>query len=70
MNQKRQKIKAQQLAIRSGDIVEVKRDDGTKESHQAVSDPWQLGGDWVVMLDGISGGYDLARCRKITVVAR
>ena len=54
------------LTIKEGDTVQVTRDDGTKEIRAVTSDPWQLGGHtWVVMLEGISGCYQLSRCRKL-----
>lgn len=63
---KKQKVSQQQLGIKPGDMVEVTRDDGSKEQRKARSEPWQLEhGDWVVGLDGISGGYALDRCVPI-----
>ena len=42
--------------------VKVLLDDGTFWHTLTRSEPWKLGhGQWVVMLAGKSGGYDLAR---------
>jgi hypothetical protein len=55
----------EQLAIRCVDRVVRIGDDGNETIHTATSDPWKLGGgQWVVKLAGVSGGYDLCRCRK------
>ena len=62
------RVTEEQLAIKPGDLVEVTRDDGSKEERKAISEPWQLGhGDWVVKLEGISGGYALDRCVPIAL---
>jgi hypothetical protein len=61
-----QRVTPEQLAIRTGDNVQVTMDDKTVRATRAASDPWQLGhGAWVIKLDGISGGYDLSRCKKV-----
>lgn len=59
---RKQKVTEAQLAIRDGDSVVYKNDQGFAEALTAKSDPWQLGhGDWVIKLEGKSGGYDLSR---------
>lgn len=58
----------EQLAIREGDAVQCRRDDGTVTSHVATSDPWLMGGHtWVIKMSGISGGFALDRVRKVAV---
>jgi hypothetical protein len=44
-----------------GTTVTVTKDDGTTLATATRSAPWKLCGTWVVMVDGISGGYALAR---------
>jgi len=52
-------------ALRPGDRVVVRMDHGHPVGDMAYTvhtSPWQLGhGQWVVGLNGISGGYDLSR---------
>lgn len=48
--------------IREGTPVKVRRDNGTVLETIARSKPWQLGGGhWVVLVEGIAGGYSLDR---------
>ncbi len=48
--------------ISAGTSVDVRLDDGTIWRTKTRSEPWQLGhGDWVVLLEGKSGGYSLSR---------
>ena len=44
-----------------GTAVTVTKDDGTQVETHTRSTPWRLGDTWVILLDGISGGYALAR---------
>jgi hypothetical protein len=45
-----------------GTPVRVRKDHGTALYTVTRSKPWQLGhGQWVIAVEGISGGYDLAR---------
>jgi hypothetical protein len=49
--------------VRVGDLLDVTRDDGRVERRRVKYRPWQLGhGEWLVGVEGISGGYALARC--------
>lgn len=55
-----------QLSLKVGDSVEVTRDLGEVETRKVRTEPWQLGhGAWVIGLEGISGGYDLLRCKPL-----
>lgn len=59
---KKQRVTQGQLAIKTGDDILVRLDSGIRMSAKAASEPWQLGhGDWVIKVEGISGGYDLSR---------
>jgi hypothetical protein len=45
-----------------GQPVTVTKDDGTRVETLTRSEPWTLAnGTWVILLDGISGCYALAR---------
>jgi hypothetical protein len=44
-----------------GTAVTVTKDDGAHVETVTRSAPWRLGATWVILLDGISGGYALAR---------
>lgn len=44
-----------------GTAVTVTKDDGSALATVTRSAPWRLGGTWVLMVEGISGGYALAR---------
>jgi hypothetical protein len=59
------KVTAAQLARAQrwpiGQAVTVTKDDGSQIATKTRCAPWKLGGTWVVMVDGISGGYALAR---------
>ncbi len=49
-------------ALRPGDIVTVRLDDGSEAVRHVKYAPWRLGhGAWVVGFVGVSGGYDLGR---------
>lgn len=42
--------------------VNVLKDDGSIIQTTIRSEPWQLGhGSWVIMVEGIAGGYDITR---------
>ena len=63
---RRKKPTMRQLNLSVGDLVEVIGDDGSKKLKQVRIAPWRLRhGQWVVGLEGVSGGYDLTRCRPI-----
>lgn len=44
-----------------GQAVTVTLDDESTLDTVTRSEPWRLGGTWVILLAGISGGYALAR---------
>lgn len=44
-----------------GTAVTVTKDHGEQVATVTRSAPWKLGDTWVILLDGISGGYALAR---------
>jgi hypothetical protein len=49
-------------ALKAGEWVEVRHDDGTHRVHEVTRGPWALGhGAWVVGLSGVPGGYALDR---------
>jgi hypothetical protein len=53
---------AQRRALKPGDVVAVRMDDGTYKQCTVKYAPWQLGhGEWVIGLQGIAGGYRLSR---------
>ncbi len=53
-----------QLALKPGDWAIVTRDDERDEIRKVRSEPWQLGhGEWMIKLEGVSGGFMLSRCR-------
>lgn len=53
-------------AMTEGTLVVVRRDDGSGLVTKTRSLPWRLGhGDWVVSVEGISGGYALERVTPI-----
>lgn len=65
MRTRKQKFDKKLLDIEVGAPVIVTKDDGAKVATTVTSKPWRLGhGDWVIGLDGISGGYDLSRVRR------
>jgi hypothetical protein len=58
----KQNVTAAQLALKTGDPVNLLDDFGNTKETIARSEPWQLGhGDWVIKVEGVSGGYDLSR---------
>ena len=60
------RISQKQQAIRSGDPVRVRQDDGTDLITVAQSDPWHMGGHtWVISVKGISGAYALCRVQPV-----
>ena len=62
---KSKRVTKSQLSITQGDMLLVTKDDGSQHTGVAESEPWKLGGHtWVVLVSGISGAYDLTRCRK------
>lgn len=44
-----------------GQPVTVTKDDRSQFVTKTRSAPWRLGSTWVILLDGIPGGYALAR---------
>lgn len=44
-----------------GTAVTVTKDDLSTVETNTRSSPWRLGDTWVILVDGISGGYALAR---------
>lgn len=48
-----------------GHPVIVTKDDGTEVQTNTRSEAWDLCGTPVVLLDGISGGYRLSRCKPM-----
>jgi hypothetical protein len=48
-----------------GTKVSVVRDDGSTFNTETRSAAWVLGGTPVIMVKGISGGYDLGRVTKL-----
>lgn len=49
-----------------GDKVRVLKDDGTFFHSTVKYEPWQLGhGQWVIGINGISGGYSIERVAKL-----
>jgi hypothetical protein len=52
---------AQAMRWPIGTAVTVTKDDGAQVSTVTRSSPWKLGDTWVILLDGITGGYALAR---------
>lgn len=73
LTMKRPDLKALMLAsansavrLRSDMQVSVKRDDGSTMQTKTRSEPRQLGhGQWVILVEGISGGYDCARVTPV-----
>lgn len=56
------KCTKRQLSIKEGDAVLVTNDSGLIIPSKARSDPWKLGhGQWVIKVEGVSGGYALNR---------
>lgn len=52
--------------LRVGDQVIIRDDDGVDTVRTVRAEPWRLGhGQWVVGLEGISGGYSLDRVMGI-----
>jgi hypothetical protein len=52
--------------LRNGQKVEVTKDDGSLFVTTTRSEPWELGGgQWVINLDGISGGFSVSRVHPI-----
>lgn len=65
----KKKIRKQELPV--GTEVQVLKDNGDVVATKTRSLPWKLGGHtWVVMLEGISGCYDLARVSVRAEAAR
>lgn len=61
---------AKAKALPNGTPCLVTRDDGSILHSVTRSDPWELGsGQWVVRVEGISGGYAVERVRKADVEA-
>lgn len=62
MRRRKQNVSDAMTQIPEGTKVYVRKDDGSEVETVTTSRPWQLGhGDWVVKVEGISGGYDLER---------
>lgn len=58
------------LAFKPGDRVVMTGIYGESEKakekiHTVLSEPWKLCGTWVVMLDGLHGGYAIDGLRKV-----
>lgn len=52
--------------VRTGDTAAVAMDDGAVREFVVRHVPWQLcGGEWVLGLEGVAGGYDLGRVRAV-----
>lgn len=67
-NQMRANIKKAN-EIKDGMEVIVTLDDSTEFRTKTRSDPWELGhGAWVVLLDGIAGGYLLNRVKIVEAI--
>jgi DNA-directed RNA polymerase subunit H (RpoH/RPB5) len=60
------RVTKKQLSLRYGDMVEVLRDDGTKEMCGVRRGPEKTCGTWMVWLEGI-GAFALCRCKPIKV---
>lgn len=55
---------AERLGVREGDTVAVEMDDGSVRAFVVRHPPWQMcGGEWVVAIGRIPGGYLLERVR-------
>jgi outer membrane lipoprotein SlyB len=55
------------INMKNGTPVEVRRDDGDILRTVTRSEPWQLpGGQWIVLVEGIRGGYALDRVTAFT----
>ena len=54
-----------------GTPVVVRKDNGTILKTVTRSKPWLLGGHtWVVMVDGIAGGYSLNRISPLSALSK
>lgn len=61
---------AERQRLRVGDEVAVQMDSGDVRRFAVRTAPWRVHGDlWLVGLEGIPGGYDLARVRGKKVPA-
>lgn len=61
----RQQVDPEMTKLPSGTLVNVHKDNGDTLVTRTRSLPWQLGhGDWVVSVEGISGGYALERVTR------
>lgn len=61
---KRKKPTKALLALKPGDGIIVRHDNGAETFEIVKERPWLLGnGLWIVGIAGFSGGYDLTRCR-------
>ncbi len=47
-----------------GQPVTVAKDDGSLVETVTRSTPWKLGGTWVILVHGVTGGYALARVKE------
>jgi hypothetical protein len=49
-----------------GTAVTLTTDDGTQIATATRSQPWKLGGTWVILVEAKAGGYALARVTERT----
>jgi len=60
------KTDLKKVSIKIGAKVRVTKDDGSVIESTVKYAPWQLGhGQWVIGIDGISGGYMLERVEEV-----
>lgn len=65
MKTRKQNVDSKLTTLEEGVRVFYTDDSGKEHETITRSKPWQLGhGDWVVLIEGKSGGYDLSRIRK------
>lgn len=57
------------MALKQGNTVQVTFDDGHTELRIVKYEPWRLeNGEWLVGIEGITGGYSLSRCEPGRIV--
>lgn len=49
------------IGLRPGDRVWVMHDDGSQKKHVVRSRPWNLHGEWVLLISDVTGCYALGR---------
>ena len=63
---KRPQPSREQIAILTGDKVVQTDDYGKQHQRVARSEPWKASsGDWLILLEGVSGCYLLTRCQPV-----